>query len=138
MNINEKMQEFLNQKQQWETVLHSMEKEFKTYINNLDIPLIERWDYYLNAPSELKEDCNGLIAPNSRFLKEFLDIDFEESEYGKGKQIYIKNLFGDLIIEGKVNLEDYNYRIDDLTEEEVYQGMEELLRMNINYFIFDW
>lgn len=85
MNINEKMQEYLKHKQQWETVLHSMEKLFENYITDKNIPVLERWNYYLNAPSELKEDCNGLIVPNSRFLKEFLDIDFEESEYGKGK-----------------------------------------------------
>lgn len=47
-------------------------------------------------------------------------------------------MFGDLISEGKVNLEDYNYRIDDLTEEEVFEGIEELLKMNIDYFVFDW
>lgn len=139
MELDNKIKSYLEQKDQLEKSANTLKSELKKYITDKNIPLLERWDYYLNAPGDLKYTSTDLMSPNSKFLQQYFRHRFNAPEiYGRGKRIYIKDIFGYLIYKGQVDLEEYNYNNPDLTEEQVFEGMEELLEENLNYFTFDW
>jgi len=70
-------------------------------------------------------------------MKYVLENWFDAPEvYGRGKPIYIADLFGDIVWEGKIYME--NVYVDYMTQEDVEKGLEELLNLNLEYFTFDW
>lgn len=139
MELDEKIKDYLEQKNQLQKSANILKIEFTKYITNKNIPLLERWGYYIKAPNDVKYIKTDLISPKSKFLQQHFRHRFDAPEvYGRGKRIYINDIFGDLVWKGQINLEEYNYKNPGLTEEEVFEGMEELLEENLDYFTFDW
>lgn len=137
MSLVEKIDQISKEKAILNEKILNLKTEYKQYITNKDIPLMVRWDFYLEAPVELKEQNRWLIRPQTKFLQYVKENWFDAPEcYGRGKQIYIDELFQDIVYEGKIYLE--NLYEQDITQEDVENGLEELLQMNLEYFTFDW
>lgn len=139
MQLDEKIKNYLEQKEQLQKSAKLLKVELKKHITDKTIPLLDRWDYYLKAPSDFKYTSSDIMSPRSHFLQQYFRHRFNAPEiYGRGKRIYINDIFGDLIYKGKVDLEEYNYKLPELTEEQVFEAMEELLEENLDYFTYDW
>lgn len=134
MDIIEQVKVLQTEKETLENKFSKCKADFKSYITNKTIPLLERWDFYLNAPSELKEKSDWLIRPKSDFLY-YVRYHWLDAEYGRGKRIYIDQLFEDFIYKGKVDSESV---LKIYSEQQIYLGLEELLDMNLEYFTMDW
>lgn len=110
---------------------------FRIYVNDKSIPVLERWDFFVNAPSELKNNKDYIWHPNSKYLKKLFERFANIPEvYGRGKRIYLGELFGDIVWEGKICME--NVYDEKITEDDVKNGLEEILSQNLEYFHFDW
>lgn len=137
MNIKEKIDQVTQEKEELNKKMLSLKNEYEQHITNKEIPLMERWEFYLNAPAELKNKKTSLIRPKTGFLTHVKENWFDAPEcYGRGKPIYIDSLFEDLVYEGKIYLE--NFDLNKFDEEDIELALEELLEMNLEYFTFDW
>lgn len=134
MHIIEQIKILQKEKSELESKFQKAKSEFKKYITNKDISLLERWDDYLKAPNELKEKSDWLIRPKTDFLC-YVKNNWLDSEYGRGKRIYINILFEDFIYKGKI---DSNHVLEIYSEQQIFEGLEELLNMNLDYFTMDW
>lgn len=115
----------------------NLKTAFRSYITDKNIPVVERWDYFIGAPSELKNSKDYIWHPKSEFLKNVFRKFSEIPEvYGRGKTIYLSKLFDDIIWEGEICME--NVYDEKTTEEDVKNGLEEILAQNLEYFKFDW
>lgn len=137
MNIQEKIEQLNKEKNELENKYRQLKSEYIQYITNKEIPLMTRWEFFISAPAEMKEQNRWLIRPKTGFLTYVKENWFDAPEiYGRGKKIYIDSLFEELIYEGKINLEGFD--LDQFDEEDVELALEELLQMNLEYFTFDW
>lgn len=137
MNIQEKLNQLNKEKNELENKYSQLKSEYHQYITDKKFPLMTRWEFFISAPSEMKEQSRWIIRGKTGFLSYVLDNWFDAPEvYGRGKQIYIDTLFEELIYEGKINLEGFD--LDQFDEEDVELALEELLQMNLEYFTFDW
>lgn len=89
-----------------------------------------RGDFYIQAPVELKEQNRWLIRPQTKFLKYVKENWFDAPECQWSKQIYIDELFEEVIWEGKIYME--NLYAQNMTQTDVENGLEELLQNEFN------
>lgn len=137
MNIQEKINQLNKEKNELENKYKQLKSEYLQYITDKKIPVLERWEFFISAPSEMKEQNRWLIRPSTKFMKYVVENWFNAPEcYGRGKPIYIADLFGDIVWKGKIYME--NVYVDYMTQEDVEKGLEELLSLNLEYFTFDW
>lgn len=137
MDIKEKITALMQRKKEIDKEIYQSKTEFKQYITNSEIPVLERWEFFTLAPREFKEQSNYIIRPNNSFLKSFMDNRFDAPEiYGRGKTIYFGDMFEDLVDGDELNEEDYYYK--KFGEKVIKEGLEELLEMNLEYFCLDW
>lgn len=137
MDIKEKIKLLTKKKAEVVNELYQAKSEFKQYITNKEIPVLERWKFFINAPNELKEQSKYIIRPENEFLNYFVHNKFDAPEiYGRGKTIYVATMLNNLVYSDSFNEEDYFY--EEFGEEVIKQGIEELLEMNLEYFCLDW
>lgn len=137
MNLREKIYAINAEKQEIMQKYRGVKTEFRSYITDKNVPVLERWDFFVHAPSELKNNKDYLWEPQSNFLKKFFDklSDFPEV-YGRGKNIYLGELLNDIVCQGKIYMECVY--VENISEDEVKNALEEILSLNLEYFVFDW
>lgn len=137
MTIKEKINALIKKRAQINEEIYQAKSEYKQYITNPAIPVLERWEFFTQAPAEFKEQSRWIIRPKNSFLKSFMDNRFDAPEvYGRGKTIYVADMLDDLVYGDELNQEDYYY--EEFGEDVIKQGLEELLEMNLEYFCLDW
>ena len=137
MDIKEQIQAINLEKDAVMQKYKNVKTAFRSYITDKSIPVIERWNFFLNAPSELKNNKDYIWHPNSKYLKKELDRFTDIPEvYGRGKAIYVTDFFTDVVFEGKIWIE--NVYDEKITEDDIKNALEEILAQNLEYFHFDW
>lgn len=110
---------------------------FRSYVNDKSIPVVERWDFFVNAPSELKNHQNSVWHPKSKYLQKELErCSGVPESYGRGKKIEVSEFFMDVVFKGKIWME--NVYDKKFTEDDIKNALEEILGLNLEYFMFDW
>ena len=112
-----------------------LQSDYWTYITDKSIPVMDRWEVYVEAPKELKEHDDYIVEFNSPFLQLLFDVDNGYLE--RGQHIYIHDRICHIIYDGIIDLERNNLQYE-YTEADVHEAMEELLLKNLSYFTFDW
>lgn len=137
MDIKEEIQALNLEKEALEQKYKNLKTAFRSYITDKNISVIERWEFFVNAPSELKNNKEYIWHPNSKYLKKQLDRFSNIPEvYGRGKAIYVTDFFEDIVWESKIWME--NIYDEKITEEDLKNALEEILSQNLEYFHFDW
>jgi hypothetical protein len=139
MHILEKMSDYHKEKNALEAKAEKIKSEFKEYISDKSIPLVERWNFFANAGDEFKEHSDWIIRANSVGLKYVMDNWFDAPEiYGRGKRIDVVECFEDCVCDGELNADGFG----DLDEEEAIkcltEALEEILERNQGSFCIDW
>lgn len=137
MNIKEQIQAVNAEKLAVTQKYKNLKAGFRSYITDKSIPVVERWEFFLNAPSELKDNKEYIWHPNSKYLKARVDRFSDIPEvYGRGKAIYVNEFFEEVVWEGKIWMENvYDKKI---SEDDIKNALEEILSQNLEYFHFDW
>lgn len=113
--------------------------EFQAYITNRDIPLVEHWLVFFNADPIFRVQSHGLPHFKTDGMKETYDHNLSNCDhYGKGAVVelmkdmnrnYFKNDKGTI----KLNLHG-GY----MEEDEVVDGIEEVLSLRLESYRHDW
>jgi hypothetical protein len=136
--LQEKLDQLNKERVELDAKYKQLKGEYTKFINDKNVPLMERWTFFVNAPAEMKGRHDWLLRPSSKFLKWVMEHWFDAPEvYGRGKPIYVAELFEDLVNNGKIHMGNV-YLDDGLTQGDVEAGLEELLRTNLEYFTYDW
>jgi hypothetical protein len=112
-----------------------LQSDYWTYITDESIPLMDRWEVYVEAPKELKENDNYIVEFDSPFLQSLFDV--SNVDLDRGETIYIHDRVCHIIYDGIIDLEGNDLQYE-YTEADVHEAMEELLLKNLSYFTFDW
>lgn len=137
MDIKEKIQAVNLEKEALIQKYQALKTEFQSYITDKNIPVIERWEYFREAPSELKDNLDYIWHPKSKFLQDRMDRFSDIPEiYGRGKKIEVTEFFEDLVWGSKIWMQNLSDK--SLTEDDIKNALEEILEQNLEYFHFDW
>lgn len=137
MDIKEKIKTVDLEKVAVTQKYQDLKTEFKNYITDKSIPVIDRWEFFEQAQSELKENLDYIWSPSSKFLQARLDRFNDMPEiYGRGKKIEVTDFFEDIVWGGKIWME--NLADKTLKEDDIKNALEEILEQNLEYFLFDW
>jgi hypothetical protein len=112
-----------------------LQSDYWAYITDKSMPLMDRWEVYVEAPKELKENYNYIVDFNSPLLQSLFDVHNDNLELGQ--HIYIHDRVCHIIYDGVIDLEGNDLQYE-YTEADVHEAMEELLLKNLSYFTFDW
>lgn len=137
MDIKEQIQVINLEKDAVMQKYKNVKTAFRSYITDKNIPVLERWDFFVNAPSELKNNKDSIWNPQSKLLKHLFEKFPRIPEvYGRGKRIYMHELFDEIVWQGKIYMD--NLYDEKISEDDVKNGLEEILSQNLEYFEFDW
>lgn len=113
----------------------NLQADYRLYITDKSIPLMDRWEVYVKAPDELKEHDDYIVEFDSPFLQVLFDV--SDGCLDRHDTIYIHDKICHIIYDGIIDLEGNDLQYE-YTEADVREAMEELLLMNLSYFTFDW
>lgn len=126
----------------------SMQKDFENYIKDKSIPLMTRWNAFLEAPEELSDHLDSFPTFHYDTIGVGLDFFMDElmSSYVtfNDKKIDLKNIVSMYIKEDstvnlemvKLYLENHKYS-DQQLKENIIALVEEILEHNLGAFEFD-
>jgi hypothetical protein len=139
MNILDKMNDYHKEKNALESKVEKIKLEFKEYIANKSIPLVERWKFFANAGDEFKEHSDWIIQANSVGLKYVMDNWFDAPEiYGRGKRIDVVECFEDCFNDGELNADRFSKFDEEEAIKCLTEALEEILERNQGSFCIDW
>lgn len=140
MEILEKLAEHKKKEKALKEEAKNLRIEFSKYITNKEIPLADRWEVFIAAPRDLKKHEEYIITAKSDGLKYVMDKWFDAPEvYGRGKQIYMADVFVDCVHHGEIHPSSFAYRMDEEKAKELLtQALEEVLSNNLGSFCYDW
>jgi hypothetical protein len=145
LDIIEKIKAFEQQEKEFLKSAANLRSEFANYISDTKIDLMTRWAFFINASDKLKNHKKYIPTFKSDGMQYIRDNFFDAPEvYGRGKTIQIKDVFEDLIYEDDngvmiIDTENVNTSYDSAHWEDMMVGaMEEILKMNLCSFNWDW
>lgn len=108
--------------------------EFESFITNKNVPLDQRWNLWVKAPSELKNKSSS--------IEYFKEIDSDQIMY-EGELVHTDRY---QTIEMVLAAENYEWKlkyprptdVHEYTQEGLNRFKEEILNRNIESFIYDW
>lgn len=117
----------------------AMKEDFRKLITDKTIPLVKRWDFWLFAPSSLKEHYDWLPdygTIQNRYAKFCCDA---PEIYGRGRQVDWSDLLDDAFSEDGMVRACTRYTGEIMfTQEEMTELLESILTDNVATFKFDW
>jgi len=117
----------------------AMKADFQILIKNKTIPLVERWDFWIFAPSSLKENHDWLPqygTIQNRYVKFYCDA---PEVYGRGRQVDWAEILDDAFTEDGTVEACTRYTGEVMfTQEEMTELLESILADNVASFKFDW
>lgn len=117
----------------------AMKADFQRLITDKTIPLVERWDFWISAPSSLKEDHDWLPqygTLQNRYAKFYCDA---PEVYGRGRQVEWSEILDFVFAEDGTVDACSNYKgVVVFTQEEMTELLESILSDNVATFKFDW
>lgn len=137
MDILEKFEAYHKDKQALEAKANKLKSDFREYISDKSIPLVERWQFFINTGDEFKEHSRWIIRPNSTGLKYVIDNWFDAPEvYGRGKRIDIAECFEDCVDAEEIYPENFSGSMDkEEAEKCLTEALEEILEKNIGKLV---
>jgi hypothetical protein len=109
--------------------IEEIKKEFAAYIADTSVPLDERWEVFMSAPSDLRE--------HSRWIERFEGLP-DDDFIGYGGPVWVERHqtvdISDIlsVLEGQ---EDYDF---DFSAVDVTAFKEDVLKRNLYSFEYDW
>lgn len=144
-DIIEKIKAFEQQEKAFLKAAANLRTEFARYISDTTIDLMTRWAFFINASAKLKNHEKYVPSFKSDGMQYIKDNFFDAPEvYGRGKTIQIKDVFENLIYEDDdgvmtIDTENVNHGYpEDMWEEMMIGAMEEVLKMNLGSFNWNW
>lgn len=134
MSIEQTIANLEQQKKLYEKAATDAKAEFTAYITNRSLPVLERWKVFSNAPIELRRYKPTIPHFESEYL---CLVERHFSENGKYVIIDIINEFNYRWINLDTN-ELMPDRYFDWEEENLEEGLEEILSMNLGSYKIDW
>lgn len=140
MHILEKMNQYQEEKNALEAKASKLKSDFREYIADKSIPLVERWEFFCEAGDEFKNHSDWIITAKSVGLKYVMDNWFDAPEiYGRGKRVDLTERFQDCVDGGELCPENFAYKMDkEEAEKCLIEALEEILDKNIGSFCIDW
>lgn len=143
MNLQEKINVVENENKAVNKKFSNLKNEFAQYIINKDISVLDRWDFFINAPSKLKSSFTGVATFNSKILKNYMQNFLNGPGSPRGEKIVMEELLQDYahpdITQEELDYLAENYLgCDSLTKEDIEEAMEEVLSKNLESFTYDW
>lgn len=140
MTIHEKITSYQKNRLALKQEANQIKKELHTYFTDQTIPLIERWETFVNTDEDFKEHKTSFISASSDGLKYVIKYYFNDE--GRGKHIFTKDFLEECAYDGKFFPELFaNYEKPlPITEalKLLQQALEEILSKNLGSFVYDW
>lgn len=143
MQLQEKINQVENENKAVKKKFSGLKNEFSQYITNKDISVSDRWNFFINAPSKLKNSFSGVATFNSKILKNYMQNFLNGPGSPRGEKIVMEEVLEDYA-HPDITSEELDYLAenylgcDNLTKEDVEEAMEEVLSKNLEYFTYDW
>lgn len=143
MSLQEKINTVEKQNKAVNKKFSDLKNEFAQYITNQDISVSERWDFFINAPSKLKNSFSGVATFNSKLLKGYMRSFLNAPGSPRGEKIVMEEVLEDYA-DPSITQEELDYLAenylgcDSLTKQDVEEAMEEVLSKNLECFTYDW
>jgi hypothetical protein len=113
--------------------------EFSAYIADKSVPLLTRWNFFINAHDRLKGHESYIPDFHTDGMEYVREKIFEDGEHHRGEVIYLRDIFSAWVEVKHLNFKDFEISYDEETcEEKLIDAMEEVLSMNMGSFDFDW
>lgn len=139
MSVREKLSDFNEIKILYETKSQALKLEFEEFIIDQNIHLMERWNTYIYAPPEMKNQGVYIYSGETKFFN-YLFFDYfkilDDSFYCI--KFYMEDIFSDIYVNEKIDIEKYMKLYKDITEQDIENTLEEILRKNVDSFYHDW
>ena len=137
------IKDYLLRKAVLEKELPELRRAFETYIVDKSIPLKIRWNAFQDAPDEFKDHTDWMIDDNNVGFEYIRENWFDAPEiYGRGKRINLAEKIDDRCsfnADGMVDAEDGFQAYRGQTPAQLAESaMEEVLRLNLGSFCWDW
>lgn len=144
-SLVEKLKTIRQKEAEVQKLIAEASSEFKTYITDKNIPVLTRWKFFNETGNNFKNHQRYIPSFKSAGMKYIKDNFFDAPEvYGRGKTIYIKNIFEDLVYEDEngemvIEAESFSMSYDEETNREALAGaLEEIMSLNMASFAWDW
>lgn len=143
MSIKAKLKELDKEQNALDKKYTKVEQKYKQYITNKDIPVLERWEFFINASSKLKNSFSGVATFNSKLLQGYMQSFENGPGSPRGEKIVMEDVLADYahpdITQEELDYLAENYLgCDTLTKEDVEEAIEEVLSKNLESFTYDW
>lgn len=140
MTLQEKIKAYNQAKKDLEKQAKDLKSDFEKYLINKSIPLVERWEFFVNADDGFKNHKSSIWRANSEGMQYVMDNWFNAPEvYGRGKKIETSEIFGDCVHHGNIYPENFSYKMQKEDAQELLEeALEEILNNNLGSFCFDW
>lgn len=113
--------------------------DFSVYIADKSVPLMTRWNFFINAHDRLKGHESYIPDFQSDGMEYVRSQVFENGEHNRGEVIYLRDIMSRWVEVDHLNFKSFEISYDEETcEEKLTEAMEEVLAMNIGSFDFDW
>lgn len=113
--------------------------DFSAYISDKSVPLLTRWNFFINAHDRLKGHESYIPDFKTDGMEYIREKLFEDGEHNRGEVIYLRNVMSRWVDIDNFYISTFDISYDDETrQEKLEEAMEEVLSMNIGSFDFDW
>lgn len=148
MNTIDKILDYNQRENSFKQEALDMKKEFENYITDKSIPILERWNVFINSSDNLKNNLSAMVKFNHVRLQAMIENSMHSNR--RGMQHTMKKIMSNFVEDDEIQGyrfcdPDFEYDEDELTEEdfqkfnqELEQALEEILSKNIASFVYDW
>lgn len=134
MNIEQRLFAIHKKQSTYETEImldfRAIKPEFVQFITNNEIPLVNRWDTWLEVSYDLKEHVSHIPCPHSKIFNKFF-LDEEQDWSFRGNVVDVREVLFETYEYGKFFIPI------NLKEKEFMELLEEILAMNLGSFEYD-
>jgi hypothetical protein len=135
------IQEMQSKLDQYQQLLKEIKKDYQSVIIDKNIPLDERWEFFKNAPAELKQH-----SPYGFHLSAFPSSWNWYSDYDceRHQTVDLFDLVSELeedverLADGDDAMFFYTEKVLKNNPNAVSEIKEEMMRLNVSSFTFDW
>lgn len=143
MDIKQELKLLDKEQNSVEKKYKKLEQKYQQYITNKDIPVLERWEFFINSSDKLKDSFNGVATFQSKLLQGYMQSFENGPGSPRGEKIVMEDVLADYV-HPDITQEELDYLAenylccDTLTKEDVEEAIEEVLSMNLAHFTYDW
>ena len=148
MNIIDKISDYHQKENDLKQEALNIKKEFEIYIKDKSIPIIDRWNFFIHASDNLKNQSQWMVKFNHVRLQTMIENRMHNNR--RGMQHFMAKIMESFVEDNKLQGylfcdPDFEYDEDELTTEdfqkfdkELESALHEILEKNISSFRFDW